>query len=501
MKLLIAVFLFCLSLGLLAQVPAFPDSTFNGTGRKVFSLGGSLDFGDNVIVQPDGKIVMTGASFFSGQAKLGVCRLMSDGSYDPTFGTAGKSIIDLGPLGYNGGFEPEMVLQSDGSILICGFTQEGAGGDDMMACKLLSNGSLDPSFGNNGKVWIDFFGSQMPDAGYAIATDATGNVYICGSTRTGGTPFTNDVAIAKLTPAGVLDPSFSGDGKILLDISGMWDYAFGIYVRTDGKIVVGGYAGVPADFFAIRLMPDGSYDNTFSGDGKAFVDIMGQSVADEMWGMGVDPDGKILMVGDGIDVTAGSIPKGAVVRLTADGAPDPTFGGGDGIVTFNVSTTSCQLRNVTRLADGRYMLSGEAAVLVDRDLLAIRLMSDGSFDPSFNNIGYYHIDPSGSSKDDLGYGLAIQSDDKILLSGNTSFSQAVNEKYCIVRIIAQDVLAGFTASSNLVCAGALIQFTNTSMGSGLSYSWTFEGGTPSTSTSQNPVVSYTTPGKIGRAHV
>ncbi|NVO21093.1 MAG: PKD domain-containing protein [Bacteroidetes bacterium] len=491
--LLSGILILCNYLGF-GQVAAFPDSTFNGTGRKIFSMGGTLDFGDNVVLQPDGKIIMTGATFIGGYAKLGVCRMMPDGSFDPSFGTAGKVTVDLGLLGYQGGFEPEMVLQSDGSILICGFAQiANPGDDDMFVCKLSSSGSLDPSFGTGGRVSVDMIGGGAPDAAYAITTDNAGNVYACGATRTGGTPFTNDMAIIKLTPAGVLDPSFSGDGKLLLDVSGSWDFAYGISVRTDGKIIVGGYAGLPADFVALRLNPDGSYDNSFSGDGKVTVDIFGQNVADEVWGMSVDPDGKILLAGDGIDVSAGSIAKGAIVRLTADGNIDPTFNG-DGIATFPVGTTSTMLRNITRMTDGRYAISGDAAVNVDKDYCTIRLLANGTQDSSFNFTGYFTMDVSGLGKDDLGYGLAVQPDGKIIVSGNTSYSAAVNEKYSLVRIVSPNVLAGFTASSNLICNGGSVQFTNTSMGDNLSYEWTFEGGSPGISVAVNPLVTYSAPG-------
>lgn len=494
----ISILLLLSSLETFAQVPAQPDSTFNSTGRKVFGFGTNvLNYGDNISLQPDGKIIMTGATFdggLGGLTKLGVCRMFPDGSMDPAFGTGGFTKVDLGTLGYNGGFEPEIALQSDGSMFINGFTQEpGTTGDDLLICKLLNNGTLDPSFGTGGKVWIDLFGGGSPDAAYAITTDASGNVYACGSTRTGGTPFTNDVAIIKLTPTGSLDPAFSGDGKLLVDVSGNWDFGYGIHVRDDGKIIVGGYAGLPANFFAVRLMPDGSYDNTFSGDGKVLIDIFGQNVADEVWGMSVDPDGKIVLVGDGIDASAGSISKGAIVRLTPDGNPDPTFSS-DGIAIFDLSTSYNVLRSIVRLPDGRYVAAGEAQVNMDKDFFIVRIMNDGSPDVSFNNTGMFAMDLTGAGNDDFGYGLAIQPDQKILVSGNTAINEFSNQKYAIARIMAPGVMAAFTASSSLICSGNQVQFTNNSAGENLSYQWTFEGGSPSVSTDQNPLVTYNSTG-------
>ena len=475
--------------------PVIIDSTFNSTGRKIFSLGGTLDFGDNVAVQADNKILMSGATFIGGQAKLGMVRMNPDGSFDPAFGTSGISIIDLGPLAYNGGFDPEMVIRPDGKILVCGFSQNATGGDDIFICKLQTNGQLDNTFGINGKVEIDMLGSgAMPDDVHAITVDAAGYIYATGSTRTGGTPFTNDVAIVKLTPAGVLDPSFSGDGKLLLDLTGSWDYGFGIAVQGDNKIVVTGYAGLPADFFALRLNPDGSYDPTYGTNGKVTIDIFGTGVADESWGMQMGPDEKVYIVGDGYNSASGEF-QSAVVRLTTSGVPDPAFSN-DGIATFDIWPGNNEIpKDVIVLPDGKCLVGGSVGT-DSQDFSVFRINPDGSLDLTFNNTGYFVTDVTGTTKNDLGYGMAMQADGKILISGNTSFSSAVNEKYSIIRVIPNGVVASFSASANLVCAGSNVQFTSSSSGVNLSYLWTFEGGSPATSTLANPLVNYTGTGSF-----
>lgn len=476
------------------QAYVLPDSTFNGTGRNIFSAGGTLSYGDNIALQADGKMVMTGASMsLGGPVSLGVSRLNPDGSFDNSFGTSGISLIDVGGMTYQGGFEPEIVIQPDGKIVICGFGQGGAGGDDdMMVCRLLPNGSLDPAFGTGGMFYADFVGGGQPDVAYAITTDAAGNIYACGSTRTGSTPFTNDVAIIKLTPSGVLDPSFSGDGKQLLDISGSWDFGYGIALRSDGKIIVTGYSGLPADIFAIRLLPNGDYDLAFSGDGKATLDITGANVADDAWGMALAPDNKILIVGDAYE-PASSTFVAAIVRFTADGLPDATFSG-DGIATFSFSNGDAVMRNVIVQPNGKYLVSGNAVVNGSTDFAALMLNPDGTLDPSFNVTGKYTLDVSGQNKEDFGYGLALQQNGKILLSGNTQLSEFSNQKYTILRVSGKEVIAGFTSSTPLACTGQPVQFTNNSTGSNLTYQWTFEGGTPATSTLQNPSVTYNATG-------
>lgn len=481
------------SLLTLGQAIVIPDSTFNGTGRAVFSVGANLDFGDNIALQSDGKIIMTGASMnLGGLVNLGVCRLNPDGSLDNTFGTGGISQIDLGGQPSQGGFDPEIVIQPDGKIVVCGYGWNGSD-EDMFICRLLPGGNLDPAFGTGGKVFVGLMSAGMPDAASAITIDATGNIYACGSTRIGATPMSNDLAIIKLTSSGNPDPTFSGDGKLLLDIStGLWDFGYGIAVNDDGKIIVTGYTGFPADFFAIRLLPDGSFDTTFGTSGKTTIDIMGGNVADECLGMTITNDGYIIMVGTAYNPATNSF-VGAVVCLTPNGIPDVNFGS-NGIATLSVSPELTTFYNAIEQPDGKYIVSGNSNMGGNNDFIVARFNADGTPDLSFNNNGHYTIDVTGQAKSDIGYGLALQSDGKILLSGNTSISEFTNEKYSVVRLKAKEVNADFNVTSTQVCAGQQVQFINNTVGNNLSFFWTFEGGTPSTSTLQNPLVTYNSTG-------
>ncbi|MBM3405128.1 MAG: PKD domain-containing protein, partial [Bacteroidetes bacterium] len=64
-----------------------------------------------------------------------------------------------------------------------------------------------------------------------------------------------------------------------------------------------------------------------------------------------------------------------------------------------------------------------------------------------------------------------------------------------VPVITESLTAEFAASQTLLCQGASINFTDQSYGNPVSWSWSFEGGNPSTSTDQNPQgITYATPG-------
>jgi uncharacterized delta-60 repeat protein len=150
--------------------------------------------------------------------------------------------------------------------------------------------------------------------------------------------------------------------------------------------------------------------------------------------------------------------------------------------------------NVLIQPDGKYLVSGQSLMNGNNDFAVIRLDPDGTLDSTFSQTGIFTIDVSGQSKEDFGYGLALQPDGKLILSGNTEYNEANDERYSMIRLIAKEVLARFSANPTLICAGQQVSYTNQSLGSNLTYNWIFEGGTPSTSTAQNPTITYNNPG-------
>jgi uncharacterized delta-60 repeat protein len=113
------------------------DSTFGDNGKVITSFSG---ISTDVLVQPDGKIVVCG--FNSGSVV--VLRYLPDGSHDPGFGSNGKAIVPLGPSGNNA--PSRMVLGTDGTILVAGFSFNGLSG----VLRLTEAGELDDTFGHGG---------------------------------------------------------------------------------------------------------------------------------------------------------------------------------------------------------------------------------------------------------------------------------------------------------------------------------------------------------------
>src|SRR3972149_1278111 len=162
-------------------------------------------------------------------------------------------------------------------------------------------GDLDSTFASGGVKMIGFgdpavAGEVGLGVGLAVAPQPDGRIVVGGyASNATGEAF----AIGRFKPNGSLDPTFSSDGKKLVDFGGGYDAANDVAIQPHGRIVVVGYDddGVgTADSFAIaRLRPNGSLDDTFSGDGKKTTQFgMGGDIANAA---AVQEDGDIVVAG------------------------------------------------------------------------------------------------------------------------------------------------------------------------------------------------------------
>jgi uncharacterized delta-60 repeat protein len=153
----------------------------------------------------------------------------------------------------------------------------------------------------------------------------------------------------------------------------------------------------------------GSLDPSFAANGYAQL-AGGRSVA-------VYPDGRFVAASD---ASGPAGPSFSAQRFLANGAPDPSWNGGNAVV-FQIASGS-QFLNVVRMQpDGKILLGGYVWVAGSpssqtRVGLA-RLNVDGTFDPSFNGTGKLLLD---RGVEELPYAFAFQPDGKILVGTNTA---------------------------------------------------------------------------------
>jgi uncharacterized delta-60 repeat protein len=195
-------------------------------------------------------------------------------------------------------------------------------------------GDLDPGFSTDG---IATFGLPKPLSDVtATAVGGDGKIVLAGSTHTGSVG-DDELAIERVNADGSPDPSFGTQGQLVLQvgIGGTaadpdTSRAAGLAIQPDGRIVIGVTTG-SHEFTLIRLLPDGSYDPSFSGDGIERTSAAGDATVADIARM---PDGRIVAAGR---ASGDNHPSILVVRYLPDGTPDPSFSG-DGVAFHLVQT-------------------------------------------------------------------------------------------------------------------------------------------------------------------
>jgi uncharacterized delta-60 repeat protein len=343
------------------------DTTFSGDGKVTTNFGFSAQ-GYSVAVQGDGRILVAGQS----GGNFALARYNPDGSLDTTFDGDGQLTTDFGYSDY--GYS--VAVQTDGKILMAGYSGSYPFSYDFALARYNADGSLDTTFSGDGKVTTDF-GAGVDDQGYSTALQADGKILVAG--YSGNYP-NQDFALVRYNSDGSLDTTFSGDGKVTTDFGSSSDIVRSIVVQANGKILVAGYSGTPFDYnFALaRYNPNGSLDTTFSGDGKVTTDFGGN---DAGFSVTLQADGKILVAGAS---TINGNSDFALARYNPDGSLDTSFSD-DGKVTTAIGSGYDYGYSVTVQADGKILIVGESSNS-DYDFALARYNPDGSLDTSFETI-------------------------------------------------------------------------------------------------------------------
>lgn len=264
------------------------DNTF-GTGGKVITdyLGG-IETAWSVLVQPDTRIVLAGTHWGVNNDDFAVFRYTSDGSPDQTFSDDGIMTLDIGGSSDYGW---AAALQPDGKILVAGYDDSLLIHRHFAVLRLNTDGSLDDTFGGDGIVTTDMGAGLNEIRSLAVQPDgrilAAGTVYVGISEMHFG--------LVRYNPDGSLDDSFGADGKVITAV-GQVDQASCVAVLPDGRILVAGSAFVGTYAFAMaHYTADGQLDTQF-GTGGTVVTHIGQE-EDNCNDMVVQPDGRIVLTG------------------------------------------------------------------------------------------------------------------------------------------------------------------------------------------------------------
>lgn len=345
------------------------DPSFAGDGKTTEDFGSEAE-ATSIALQPDGKVVVAGTAGDPGDEMFAVARYNSDGTPDTSFSGDGLATIPVEAGLASESFAFSVVVQADGAIVVAGTV--GSGGIHAAVVRLLTDGSLDPTFSENGILTFDYPDFRVVTG---LALQADGKIIAAGI---GGGGITGDEAfhVVRLSSDGGLDPSFSGDGSVVTAPADFGS-ASAVTIQSDGKIVVAGDSGdaYTNDFTAIRYNTDGSLDPSFSSDGIATADVGGFDIANSV---AIQADGAILVGGH----EWGSF---AVARFLPNGALDSSFAG-DGVLTDHPGYDG---RSVAVQADGTILIGGDTADCCGdpSDFALSRYTSAGTKDASFGMDG------------------------------------------------------------------------------------------------------------------
>lgn len=421
------------------------DSTFSGNGLKDFTYFNNIDRLFGCTLQPDDKLVTTGLSKnpATSSFELAVSRFLPNGDPDTSFGTANGTVyISLGQLGSIGGQTPKVQLTPDGKIVAAASSMGSGTSNDIFVCRLDSTGTLDPTFNGTGKLSFDMTGQvSLPDMANALDIDANGNIWLAGVTRNGFSPLDNDFAVAKVKSNGTLDNSFDTDGKKLYNLTGSAEFARSIKIDQNGNLVIAGTAG--ANLLVFRIDTIGALDLTFNTTGyNSFSFGSGSDLAD----MDLDTNNAIVVAGQ-VGTSTSSL---AFARFTPAGTLDNTFGISGKFVAaiagYSCTPTSIHLQNDNRIIVGGYADNTAQG----SNFMAARVTAAGALDLTFNGTGYVQTPIVQGAVDELGNGMAVMSDGRILMTGTLTYSSAVNEDCGMLRWkpVLQTVGIGETSSSS-----------------------------------------------------
>src|SRR5690606_32975233 len=255
---------------------------FGDDGIAIIDMSSRIDGADDILLQPDGSIIVIGAThtvdqFGATDPDWGVVRLTSDGAVDPTFGTNGRTVINI--AGRSDGAHAGAML-SDGSIVITGRAAQSGGDDpDIAIVRIDANGLLVPTFGDNGIMWEEESGWSVE-----IAADAQDRIYVAGSGS--GISF-----VQRYTSDGTLDASFASNGTFN---DPQFSRANGLALDASGRLIIVGAAG-GNDFGVRRLDANGAIDTSFGDNGIVTADFYGSF--DQASDVVIQPDGRIVVVG------------------------------------------------------------------------------------------------------------------------------------------------------------------------------------------------------------
>jgi uncharacterized delta-60 repeat protein len=359
--------------------PGDADPGFATGGRTAFTVGASSARVAGLALRAGDRALVAGTAVLpDGRAATSVSQLDPFGALDPAFATAGTTLVDPVPTTL---VEPAgIALAPDGSAIVATTVTDPADGHQKVHVVRVpaTGGGADPAFGDHGVAVLDFTGGNVH--GDDVAIDDRGRILIAASTERDGARY---MSCFRLTPDGHRDRRFAG-GRVDLDSRA---FAGAVLPRPGGgAIVAGGLLRSYGNIVAVQVDDRGRRLDRFGG-GRAHVRLAQRTRR------GTGARDMVLGADGSLTIAAVVRPKGArdriaVARLSARGRLVRSFARG-GVFTAGTQSRPLTVQRMARDAKGRFVLAGTAKnpATGGENALVLRLTAAGLPDRSFGSSG------------------------------------------------------------------------------------------------------------------
>lgn len=389
----------------------FIVSGASGDLDRSYGAGGFSSFADAgtaavLAIQSDDKVIAGGQCTVAGRLHFCLTRYLTNGAMDTTFGTAGRVATAIGT---GDSVISRLLVLPDGRILAVGYTDNeptspfGSHSFQFAVARYSTNGSLDTTLDGDGIITNPLMGQNG-----ALALDAVlqpdGKFVVVGTGTVAATSF---VAI-RLNPDGSFDQSFAAGGVFAtMAGGGGGGGAYAVALQPDGKVVIGGLGNTQFKTVFLRLNANGEIDGTFAGG--ALILHNTATLNKHLRRMAVLPDGKIMAFGD---FRPQSIFYLSFYRINPDGTLDTTFDGDGWLLSNVVPDYYTYADDFLIQPNGKILVSLNGTISGNAYSVSARFRADGSLDQQFGNNGAVV-----RSTTFQGSGIVVQSDGKIVQGG------------------------------------------------------------------------------------
>lgn len=319
----------------------------------------------------------------------------------------------------------DVVIAPGDKPLVGGYFDGGAPGDRHTLWQFSTAGVLDATFSGDGRAEIAFAGDTQA---MAMAQDPVdSSVYLCG-----GVSGDTYAAISRFNPDGTAHAGFNA-GKVTFNAFASQRF-LGCKVDSARRIVAAGWMSAVSsgqkNLLIVRYTATGALDASFGGAGYVVVDGAGAAGYDDVGkAMLLDVSDDVYVTGSTANGTLGGM---AVWKIKSDGTPDTTFGGTGYLADYSASSATLSSSGnslVFEPVTSKLLIAGQGAPpnQSHRDMVVWRVLANGQLDPTLAGPGYLYFDGQGAAKDDWGNRILIDSSNRpVVIGASTSATNTQN---------------------------------------------------------------------------